>query len=433
MTLAAALGFVLTSTAESQQRGAEVEEGRASSDEDAPETEVEISFPGQYRINAYSVEDDQDGASASTDDQTAARLRLRQSVDIDFGRGLSTHLQLQLDHATDNQSLSDEEIRVRHAVLAYERSGRRVSAGLLPLSDRLADTQFSADWDYNPLAVSVELPLGPARSVRLFAANLSEGAEDLDDDDVVHYQAELLLRPMNRLELVVAGTLFETPDDARTSRDYSSLGIGAAYESASVLMRGLVVYSTADAELFDLERDARGFAGLASIETSTGRLRWSSLFSWAEGREDGGGFLPTMSLVGFNGYWGYTGLLTVQGPTDTGFDIDSVNVSNNGYGLGSLQLRMIADLTDYFSLTAAAGWFGGARVRERSDQVGVDLLLMGSYRVHRYLGVDFGIAAARLEDSVSGYARGAVGGFGSVVGDHRDKVALFARVQAEFF
>ena len=35
---------------------------------------------------------------------------------------------------------------------------------------------------------------------------------------------------------------------------------------------------------------------------------------------DGGAFVSPMSLLGTHGYWGYTAILTIQGPTDTGID-----------------------------------------------------------------------------------------------------------------
>ena len=106
--------------------------------------------------------------------------------------------------------------------------------------------------------------------------------------------------------------------------------------------------------------------------------------------------------------------------------------SADGYGLGSLQVRLSSTFGDRFELTAAAGWFGSADTHGRESAVGVDLLLMGTYRLHRFLTLDAGVAAARLEDSVSGYFRGALGGFNGPAGEDRDKVALFARLQAEF-
>jgi hypothetical protein len=135
---------------------------------------------------------------------------------------------------------------------------------------------------------------------------------------------------------------------------------------------------------------------------------------------------------GANSYWGYTGILTVQGPTDTGFDGDSLNISNNGYGLASVQARCSFPLAIVLKGYLAAGWFGGGRAAGRSRSVGVDVLAMGTYRFGKALALDVGAAYARLEDSVSGYQQGAAGAFNQPAGARRDKRALFARLQAEF-
>ena len=390
-------------------------------------TGIEVSFPGQYRINAYSVDDE------DVDAPTASRLRIRQGLDLDFGSGFRTHLELQLSHTTSNKGVTDESVRVRHAVMEYQIEPiGRFAAGIVPLSDRFGDTLFSGEWDYNLLSIVGEPRVGQKSGFRLFAGNLDEGLEERPEDDIVHYQAEYGLRTGDDLEFVVAATLIQAPDSNDESRNYASLGLSSHYQGGSRAFRGLVVFAESESELFSLDADASGFAGLVSFEGWSRRIRWGALASWAEGRSDGGGFAPPMALIGFNGYWGYTGILTVQGPTDTGFDGDAVNVSNNGYGLSSLQIRVIGQVSDRLDLTAAAGWFGGSQAAERSSRVGVDLLLMGSYRVHRVFAIDFGVAAAELDDSVSGYHLGAAGGFNQAVGLERTKVAFFTRLQASF-
>lgn len=61
-------------------------------------TGPEVSFGGQYRINAYSADND----VGSEDNQTAARVRIRQNVDIKFDERFKTHFQMELGHTTDN-------------------------------------------------------------------------------------------------------------------------------------------------------------------------------------------------------------------------------------------------------------------------------------------------------------------------------------------
>jgi hypothetical protein len=77
--------------------------------------------------------------------------------------------------------------------------------------------------------------------------------------------------------------------------------------------------------------------------------------SYASGEDDGTGFLMPMAFAQSNGYWGYTGILTIQGPTDTGSDGDAVNMSNNGYGMSSIQARYSSPVTDALTAYFSAG------------------------------------------------------------------------------
>jgi len=158
--------------------------------------------------------------------------------------------------------------------------------------------------------------------------------------------------------------------------------------------------------------------------------------SYTSGEKDGTGFLMPMAFAQSFGYWGYTGILTVQGPTDTGFDFDGVNMSNNGYGMSSVQAKYAFPITEALSGYVSAGWYGNTDARNRDSNVGTDLLAMGTYRFNRYFALDAGAAYASLEDSVSGYFQGVqnVGGpaFNQARGEDRNKYALFARIQAEF-
>ncbi len=155
----------------------------------------------------------------------------------------------------------------------------------------------------------------------------------------------------------------------------------------------------------------------------------------ASGDSDGSGFLPMMAFARTNGYWGYTGILTVQGPTDTGFDGDSINISNNGFGVTSVQVKYARPLTSRFDIHLAAGWFGNTDgPAGRGSFLGADFLAMGTYHFNEILALDFGAAYARLEDGVSGYSNGVIGGasFNQAVDADRDKYAFFSRLQAEF-
>lgn len=408
----------------------------------------QASFGGQYRINAYSADNDVAGQGR----QTAARMRIRQNIDLKFSEQFKTHLQMELSHTTDNvtvtaQSNRATNVSVRHGVLDYTTTGgTNLQAGIVPLMDNFGRILFDSDWNYNPLAASVTVPLGRG-NMRAFAATLNEtvgpGGETVSKDDTTHYQFDYVL-PIERGGKLNAGLSYVslTPDTGPVFRSKRNINYGLGWQSGFGGL-GVSVYalgSQTDREIFDptgANGTGKGRGGALKAEL-TGKLAagdFGLLATYASGQRGGNGFIPTLATVRANSYWGYTGILTVQGPTDTGIDGDSVNISNNGYGLSTVQAKftfpVAADLSGYM----AAGWFGNTKAPSgRSGGVGTDLLLMGTYRFDKFLALNFGFAYAKLKDGVSGYSNGIIGGasFNQGSGVNRDKKALFARLQAEF-
>lgn len=411
-----------------------------------------VTFGGQYRVNAYTADNDFDNPPTD-DNQTAARLRLRQNVDIEFDEQFKTHVQFELQHTTDNVTTTDSRrggnstnVSVRHAVMDYTFrpgnawDGANAQVGIVPLQDYFHQTQFSSDWDYNPLAVSFIVPAGDS-SLRLFAANLQEGSESNANDDFVHYQADFSMPLGNDAGITFTGTALNIANAVGNSDGWHyNYGLGGHMPLGdSMKLNGFVMGSSTDSSLLGGNNDADGVAVLGELTGSLGSGEFGILASYTSGEDDGTGFLMPMAFAQSYGYWGYTGILTVQGPTDTAFDGDGVNMSNNGYGLSSIQAKYSFPITDAFSGYVSAGWYGNTDARNRDSNVGTDLLAMGTYRFNRYFALDVGAAYANLEDSVSGYFQGVqstsgISGaaFNQAKGENRDKYALFTRIQAEF-
>ncbi|MEE8258944.1 MAG: hypothetical protein V3R20_04580, partial [Sphingomonadales bacterium] len=194
-----------------------------------PQTEnkkFSVGFGGQYRINFYSASNGQNTVNPDQNDQRAARLRLRQDINFKFGNQFKTHLQLELQHTTDNVSTTNNrlggaetDISVRHAVLEYTfKGGTRVKAGIVPISDKFNDVLFSSDWDYNPLALEITIPSGKD-ILRVFAANLKEGAESIESDDFVHYEIDYLTSIGSRTEVTFSGIALNLQNDLSTVGD----------------------------------------------------------------------------------------------------------------------------------------------------------------------------------------------------------------------
>lgn len=396
----------------------------------------EVSFPGQYRMNFYSADNDDVG-----DQQTATRLRIRQSINLKFDEQFKTHLQLQLNHTTSNVSTAGDkdgnDVRVRHAVIDYTaENGIRTKAGIVPVTEYYNDAMYSWDWDYNPVAAEVFIPIGDT-TIHAFAGNLNEGQEDVRSDDTVHYQVDAIVPLSGENQLVFSGTGLTMKKALGSGNAWHfNYGVSGKFKlSDDIALNGFIMGSSTNGNLLgSVSDDADGFAGRLEFISKVGRGNFGLLATYASGEKDGTGFLMPMAFSGTYGYWGYTGILTVQGPTDTGFDGDGVNISNNGYGLTSLQAKYSMPLSTNLDGYIAAGWFGNTDASGRDSQVGNDLLLMGTYHFNKVLSLDIGAAYAQMDDSVSGYWQGVQGGagFNQNVGDDRNKLAVFGRLQASF-
>jgi hypothetical protein len=395
----------------------------------------QVALGGQYRINAYSAENDVAGQDA----QTAARVRIRQNVDLRFDERLKTHVQLELGHTTSNVGTTEVKLAVRHAVLDYTAANTiNFQAGIVPLGDYFGDALFSSDWNYNPVALAIAAPLGPVKA-RVFAGNLFQGSEVVTGDNTMHYQLDLAAPVGERVQLNAGASLVRmSPDTVAPFHIGNHVNYGAGARAAipgDLAINLFVIGSRTESALIagGTAGNGQGVAAKLELTGKIGAGKFGLMTTHATGKEDGTGFIPVQAVTATNGYWGYTGILTVQGPTDTGFDGDSVNISNNGHGLTTVQARYAMPIYGDLGAYAAAGWFGNSKVPAgRSSEVGTDFLLMATYRFNRVLALDFGAGFARLKDSVSGYPNGVGGAFNQDVGTNRTKTAIISRMQAEF-
>ncbi len=272
---------------------------------------------------------------------------------------------------------------------------------------------------------------------RAFAGNFKEGAENIEADDFVHYQVDYSLPLGEKAQIVFTGTALNLEDFAgQNDSMHYNMGIGGHLEiQEGMAINGFILSSSTDKALLGTTDDADGVGLLLELTGPLGPGSFGVMASYTSGDSDGTGFLAPMAFAQTFGYWGYTGILTIQGATDTGFDFDGVNFSNNGLGMTSVQARYTFPVTNDLSGYIAAGWFGNTDAAGRDDDVGIDLLGMGTYRFTKELALDFGVAYASLKDSVSGYFQGVQEGgviFNQDAGVDRDKLVFFGRLQAEF-
>lgn len=394
---------------------------------------AESEFHGQFRINYYS-ESQSEGA-----DTAAARLRWRPTWDAKIDEDVKMHMQLNIGHIESNTSNARYEqggapaVAIRHGYLNFKlpEVGGNIVAGLVPISDKFGDTLFSSDWDFNPLAVAWLGKIG-ATDVRIGTGKLSEGTP-ADTDDVDAYVLDVDV-------LAGAGTIGASVYQV-TALSYSNTN-GVAQTYAGV--RGSQDFGVAKVNAFVLYNTGKtkGTGGTADIDNSgyaiklegimpAGPAKVGVMFLTASGDKDGkDSFITPMSLIKHTGYWGYTGKLNIQGPTDTGIDapvnIDGASYSSgSGMGLGIMTLQAKADfpITEKLSGYAAVGIFQhqDAPTTNKKD-IGTDIYAQGKYNLGKNLNLEAGLDYAMLlkENAATGNMK-----------DNNVTLA-FARLQLEY-
>lgn len=396
-------------------------------------SEYKVSFPGKYRINFYSVDNDRPGENR----QNAARLRLRQNIDIKFNAQLKSSLRLQLNHTNDNITnagdINGNGIQIRHGYIDYAFTPHnKMRIGLVPVLEYHHDLLYSKSWGYNPLALEGFNKTG-SWNFHYFAAQLSEDNETSNENEITHFQIDSVYHIAKAFDLTFSATMVDIAKTVYSGRHYNA-ALKVDYNAADLIIYVDLLSSFSDDTLFSSGNNAVGYAVAAAMELKLGQGKFGVMATHATGNSDASGFLIPMSFVQTNSYWGYTGIITVMPQTDTGFASDAVHVSNNGYGMSTLQFKADYEMTNQFGLYLGLGWFGNTDAPGRESIVGYDSVLMGKYRFTKYMGLDIGVAHAQLNDSLSGYGNSVLGqaSFNQPEGMTRYKTALFGRVQLEF-
>ncbi|MBW2713976.1 MAG: hypothetical protein JRC77_09525, partial [Deltaproteobacteria bacterium] len=251
---------------EAKEAKAAKQESKAGASVADSEQPFKMKWGGQYRVNAYTADDD------NGDDPTSARVRIRQSLDVEFDQNLSSHLQVELGHTSDNITTTNNSSRstnlaVRHAVMAYNfqpgESNLTAKVGILPLTDHFGDVLFSSDWDYNPVAVSVEREswFVDGDDVRLFAATLNEGDEVVTEDDFTHLQFDYRWPVTPALKLNAGVGFAAVEDMLGDSRDHYNYGVSGEWQlDKGMLLRGFILGSNTEKQLVGASSDGKGVA-----------------------------------------------------------------------------------------------------------------------------------------------------------------------------
>lgn len=391
----------------------------------APVYAVETEIGGQYRINYYSA----DRGFKGTETQAAARLRFRPHFNATLNENVKAHLQLEIGHitglGTDTAHADDAgNVETRHAYLEFNPSPEgncpleecTVRAGIIPWSDSFGDTLASSDWNYNPLGIGItgglaggKLRVGTYKEKEGVEAPAS-GKEDDVDLYVVEYDKDL--DDSCSLGFSVYRKVDQGGGTKSTQTWYGVRGAGAI---AGININGFYLINKGKNPA---AKDNSGTAIKLEGKMPVGNANLSVMGLLASGSDDKQSDKFERISDG-QGYWGYTGILTIQGPTDTGFDGDQVNPTNNGLGMNTIQAKVDFPIMVRLDGRLAFGTFKADAGTDK--KIGTDLLAMAKYDLTGGLAIEFGVDKASLKK-----------GHPNTGGKERDVTAVFARLQAEF-
>lgn len=376
----------------------------------------EFTYHGQFRINYYS-DSRSDTSTFGDENASAARLRFRPTFDVKINEDVSTHLQLNIGHIKENTSNArynnsgDPAVGLRHAVIqAKLADGVTGVAGLVPISDKFGDTLFSGDWDFNPLALAFLFDTGGV-NVRAGFAKLLENSENDTQDTTKNkddLDAYVLDADMGGFGASVYYLDIQKSATALGAATLTLYGVRYAGDLNGVKLNAFVVGSALDES--DAKVKSNGYAAKLEAKVPVSGMTLGGMVIYASGdkkfgstTETASSFITPMSLIGHHGYWGYTGKLNIQGPTDTGID-DPVNIdggsygnANLGMGLTTAQLNLDIPVNDKFSAYVAGGWFQSNDAPSGvSKDIGTDIYVQGKYKIGPALNLEFGVDYAAL-------------------------------------
>lgn len=375
--------------------------------------EPEFSYSGQFRINSYT-DSRSDTGTFGDDSVSGARLRWRPVFNVKVSDTVSMHTQFNIGHINSNffnarkDNGGDPAFALRHAVLQAQILDNVTGvAGLVPLPDKFGDTLFSADWDFNPLAVAFIIGVGEGSSIRVATGKFYEGSEmnsEGSKDDFDAYVLDFDSGPFG------ASVYYGVTQKDFSSGELALTIYGARYNGdiGGIKVNAFVLGSIFDQKTADFK--SNGYAAKLEAKIPVGEMTLGLLGIYGSGDgkfgqkgKTAGSFVTFMSLVGSHGYYGYTGKLNIQGATDTGID-DPVNIDGGSYsnvnlgrGLTTIQANLNIPVNGRFSAYLAAGWFQSSDAPSGfSKDIGTDLMAMGTLNLGESLNFQFGVDYAAL-------------------------------------
>lgn len=281
-------------------------------------------------------------------------------------------------------------------VYALLGQGQRLSAGILPVSDKVGDTLFSADWDFNVGGISLEGKISE-NSYRLgylrLVDTLSSGVDREGEFfilDFLHSKFGAHVYFLNKSKISgLSGFLGSEVKEGWYALT-SSFTLGKAEINAFFMVNN-GKYKGISHTGIALKGEGKFLFNKADL---------SLLCIYTSGNEEGIGkrsFLTPLGILGTGGYWAYTHVFTPNGPSDV--NDFGLEIGNKGAGLFTAQGRLkFPEVLKNLDFKLTGGIFFSDKERNQSKSMGIEIGGEFTLFIDRYLAFDFGTSYGRLGD-----------------------------------
>lgn len=299
---------------------------------------------------------------------------------------------------------------IRYGYLYVMPTENRVLAvGILPASDQVGDTLFSADWDFNVGGIAYVAKKGRVdyrlAYLRLVDTVNSSVNADLTRDGNI-YVGDLNFK-LNEVRVGVHAYylyLGKVADQTGPSPPPPGglqegwYGLTASAPLGPVALNGFAIVNTGFSD--STRQHHTGFAVKGEGSFSLGQARASLLAIYTTGDKPGdvdSRFVTVQEIVGTQGYWAYTHLFTANGPSDVN-DL-GVRIDNGGRGLLTVQGKLSGPIVKRLSGDLIAGYFRSARDNAAAKHyMGTEVAGMLTLEVAKNLNLQAGAAGGFMGD-----------------------------------
>ncbi|NOY69918.1 MAG: hypothetical protein GXP53_10620 [Deltaproteobacteria bacterium] len=389
-----------------------------------PIEDLRVGIGLQYRIMANGSNIPLSGVTtpAETESYNFFRQRMRINLDIKPSDNTGGFVQLEYRGGWGGSSPASSDPRgaglslnafnrleargVRYGYIYYTPAADSyLAAGIIPVSDQLGDTLFSADWDFNAGGIVYKGRVDRL-DYRLAWVRMVDGIASSDRDvvgkDSGLYVGDADFTLSHEARIGAHVYFLNAPEKLGTA-----LGIGGKITQGWYAVSGALDIDSLELNGFIClnsghygTSDNTGTAVKLEAGIPMGEVKLDLMAIYTSGDREGKTahrFRTVQGIFGTEGYWAYTHIFTPNGPSDVN-DM-GIGIDNGGKGITTAQARLTAPLSERLTGEFVLGWFTTTKENAAGDStMGTEVSAMGTYALAKDLSLQLGAAYAFLGD-----------------------------------